>query len=172
VVDVGDALCVRTSGFFSWLIRCGAWLQRKPSSVDHVAIVSRVDPDGTVWVVEAWSTTGVREHNAADYLASPYTVTNAKQPKTPQQRGQIATMAESLLHRGYDWLGIVGDAAQVFRLPDPFVRQWSASEPPKRFVCSSLAAWVYQAAGLVCPTEQRFTSPADWVSCIDEHGWA
>ena len=171
MVDVGDVLCVRTTGFFSWLIRLGARLQGKPATIDHMAIVHHVDPDGTPWVVEAWAPVGVRMINGSGYLASPWTITNAGQPKTAEQRVQVASVAESLVRHGYDFAAIAQDAMALFHIRDPLIRAWLPDKTPARFVCSSLAAWCYMLADLDEPNGGRFIAPADWVALIDARNW-
>lgn len=170
-VDVGDILCVRTTGPFSWLIRFAAKLRRLPSTIDHVAIVTRIDPDGTPWTVEAWAPNGVREHYAADYVASSWTIANVGQPKDAVQRAKVAAVASLFLEHGYDFAAILADAANVFNIKDPWLKQWSESNPPNRVVCSSLAAWVYQQAGLACPNAGREVTPAEWAQLIDANHW-
>jgi hypothetical protein len=171
MVDVGDILCVRTTGFFSWLIRFAARLRRKPATIDHVAIVHHLDTDGTPWVVEAWAPHGVRMINGSGYIASPWTITNVGQPKTATQRAQIAAVAESLLNRGYDFAAIAQDAMAVFGIRDPLIEGWLPSKTPARFVCSSLAGWCYMLADLDEPEGGRFIEPADWAALVTANDW-
>lgn len=171
MVDVGDVLCVRTTGPFSWLIRLAARIQRKPATIDHVAIVHHIDADGTPWVVEAWAPQGVRLTNGTAYQASPSTITNVGQPKTAAQRAQVAEIAASLLRHGYDFAAIAQDAMAIFKIRDPLIEGWLPSKTPARFVCSSLAGWCYMLADLDEPDGGRFIAPADWAALILAHGW-
>lgn len=162
-VRTGDVIVVRSVGPLAWLIRLGAWIQRKPHNQDHVAIV--IDDAGTV--VEA-SPFGVQLGHVADYEAK-WTISNASQPKSDSQRAEIAALAKSFLRYGYDFEAIAADASNVFDLHDPWVSDWTPDRVPHTFVCSSLAAFVYGRVGLGCPVGGRFVEPCDWTAWILEH---
>lgn len=163
MIGTGDVLCVRGTDWAARLIRLGAALLDEPNLDNHVAIVHHQDASGTWWVVEG-RPGGVGWADAASYLKSPWTVNNGAQPKTDAQREQIAQVAEGLLGTPYDWVGIVGDAMAAIHAPDFWAQNWQNQGPPGHFVCSSLAAWVYEYVGLARPTvhEPRLTTPADW----------
>jgi hypothetical protein len=172
----GDVVLVRTEGLAGLLIRLGASLLDRPNVHNHVAIVHHRDPSGTLWGIEA-RPGGVGWIDMEGYLGDPYTTSNADQPKTPQQREQIAAVAESLLQTPYDWAAIAVDAMKAIRAD----RLWKAKsygdgEVPAQVVCSSLADYVYAKVGLASPglidgDAVRFTTPADWDLFIDTKGW-
>lgn len=167
-VDVGDVLVVRLGGIFGWLIRFAARLRGRPHGNNHIAVVHHLDADGTPWVVEG-EPEGVRMASGAAYLTSKSSVANVGQPKTPEQRQQIAALAESFLHCPYDWAAISADATNAFDIHDPFVPEWTADTVPARVVCSSLATYIYTKLGLDAPSEGRLTTPGDWEAFIRAH---
>lgn len=163
MIGIGDVLCTRGTDWAARLIRLGAALLDEPNLDNHVAIVHHQDASGTWWAVEG-RPGGVGWADAANYLKSPWTVNNAEQGKTEQQRTQIAQVAAGVLGTPYDWAGIVADAMAAIHAPDFWAQNWEGHGPPGHFVCSSLAAWVYGNVGLAHPTfhEPRLTTPADW----------
>lgn len=171
-IDVGDVLLIRNpSNFFSRLIRLGSALRDRSNRVNHVAIVHHVDPTGTVWAIEG-RPGGVGWVNANLYLANRRTVTNAAQPKTPEQRYAVGVAAEAMVGTPYDWPGIARDAMQALGLEQlwPLHRGWK--QPPEQVVCSSLAAWVYDQVDLGRPPgEAREVTPGDWDDYLQAEGW-
>lgn len=173
MIDVGDVLVVRGTDWAARLIRLGSALLDEPNLDNHVAIVHHQDANGLWWTIEG-RPGGVGWAAAQEYLTSPYTTNNVAQPKTAAQRDQIATVARGMLGTPYDWTGIVADAMGDVGVQDLWAQDWHGQGPPAHVVCSSLAAWVYQKAGLDVPTthEARLTTPADWERFILEHRYA
>lgn len=173
MVDVGDLLLTRGAGWAARLIRLGAALLDEPNLDNHVAIVHHRDDAGVWWAIEG-RPGGVGWADTGHYLASPYTTNNILQPKTPNQRNQIATVAQGMLATPYDWDGIVKDAMDAIHAQDIWTQNWNGQGPPAHVVCSSLAAYIYQQVKLDIPTvhEPRFTTPADWDQFILLHGYA
>jgi hypothetical protein len=169
----GDLLATRTKGGFgSLMIRLGAALRDEPNLANHIAVVHHADAAGTTWCIEG-RPGGVGWRNAADYLRSRWTMCNAAQPKTPAQRGQVAGGSVKLLGTAYDWQAIAHDAGSVFGLDHAWQLRWGpAGQVPGHVVCSSLAAWLYQQAGLACPPGDREVAPADWLALWIERGWS
>jgi hypothetical protein len=172
MIGIGDVLCVRGTDWAARLIRLGAALLDEPNLDNHVAIVHHQDASGTWWAVEG-RPGGVGWADAANYLKSPWTVNNGAQAKTDAQRTQVAHVAEGVLGAPYDWTGIVADAMEAIHAPDFWAQNWEGQGPPAHFVCSSLAAWVYENVGLARPTfhEPRLTTPADWDQFIVTGGY-
>lgn len=165
-VGVGDVVVVQLRGFGAWLIRVGAWLKGKPTHSNHVAIVVS-DSD----VVEAWPG-GVRRSSIGSYLSMRWTLVNDLEPKTAQQRADIASLAISFLKTPYDWDAIAEDTTNALSIQDPLIRDWKENgPPPKSFVCSSLAAYIYGKVGLQAPYGGRFVTPADWAELIQVSNW-
>ena len=164
--DIGDVLAVRLTGAFARLIRLGAALRDQPNLVSHIAIVHHRDTSGALWVIEAWPG-GVGYRIADHYLADRWTISNAAQAKTTTQRELIAQVAGGLLGTPYDWAGIAQDAMIAIGAQEKW--NWRRpGGPPAHVVCSSLAAWVYDKAGLAHPMVHtvRNTTPADWEQFI------
>lgn len=163
-IRTGDVIVVRTPGWGALLIRFGAWLHKKPSSIDHVAVV--VDDKGTVIEAEP---NGVRLGTVASYDGK-YLISNPSQPKSDEQRANVAKLAMQYLGDHYDWEAIAEDAAAELGIHHwVFFKTWVKAVVPKSFVCSSLAAYIYALAGLESPTEGRWTTPADWAAFIHDN---
>src|SRR2546423_7674753 len=172
-VNIGDILATRGDGLGSQAIRLGAALEDEPNTINHIAIVHHKDAAGNLWCIEG-RPGGVGWKTAKGYLESPYTVTNVGQSKTQLQRDWIVTKSTTMLGTAYDWAAIATDASIALLHRNPL---WGTKdfgdEPPAHVVCSSFAVWLYHHAGLLFPDQhgERWTTPADWVKFIIEHGW-
>jgi hypothetical protein len=172
----GDLVVVRTPGFFAWIIRLGQMLQGKPDLRNHVAMLHHT-VNGVNWYLEGrpgglgWKAFKVTDDA---YLNSPWTVTNAAQPKTDGQREAVCAAMRRLFGAPYDWGAIDADAASALRLPDWWAKWGSSSVMPGHVVCSSSAAWAYPQGGLAAPEVDggRMTEPADWDEFIMERAWS
>ena len=120
-VAVGDVLAVRTGGWAAWLINLGAALRGRPAMNSHCALVHHRDSTGQWWGLEG-KPGGVGWTTLDRYLASPFTVNNVGQPKTEQQRYDVAVAAEALLATPYDWVGIARDGLKAIGAPLLLVR--------------------------------------------------
>lgn len=170
-VRPGDVLVTRSRSRPGWLIRVASALRDHPNLSNHVAVVHHADPAGTLWVIEG-RPGGVGWRDAAAYLASRWTLTNAAQPKTDAQRARVCATMAALLGTEYDWQAIVADGAAAlgWALPgwDP---SWRGTVPG-HLVCSSAAAYAYAKAGLPCADGQRGCTPGDWDEFILAAAWA
>jgi hypothetical protein len=170
--NVGDVWAVRTGGIGGWIIRLGERLAGKPDLDNHVVVVHHQDPAGTVWGVEG-RPGGVGWADLTKYAQNRATVTNVLQPKTNEQRIQIAQIMRQMLGTPYDWAGIAADAANDLSLPDLFAQNWHGQGTPGHVVCSSLAAWAYARVGLPHPHcgGERYCQPDDWTVWNRAEGW-
>lgn len=176
-VSPGDVVLVRiTEG--SWLsrvssklIRLGGALHDQPSAWNHVIIASHVDATGVFWGAEG-RPGGVGWTDMAPWLADHYTISNADQPKTSEQRTAIVAGAAGMVDRKlpYDWPAIAVDLAEVIRPLWMPSGKWGKGSPG-HVVCSSAADWLYERVGLASPQPDRFCTPADWADFILSHGW-
>ncbi|MGH3628139.1 MAG: hypothetical protein ACRDRL_11965 [Sciscionella sp.] len=173
MIGIGDVLVTRGSGWADRLIRLGAALEDEPDIDNHVAIVHHQDKAGTWWAIEG-RPGGVGWVDAHSYLASSATTNNVGEPKTGEQRQMIATGAEGMLGVAYDWSAIITDGLMVTHLNEVWTQNWNGQGPPAHVVCSSLAAYLYERAGLDRPTihEPRYTTPGDWEQFIIQHNYA
>ena len=168
-----DLVIVRTPGIPAWVIRFGEMLQGKPDLRNHVAMFHHT-ANNVNWYLEGrpgglgWRPFPV---NADGYLGSAWTVTNAAQPRTTAQRDAICASMRSLLHAPYDWAAIEADAASALHMPDLW-DNWDG-KMPGHVVCSSSAAWAYDANGAAAPLVGggRLTEPADWDAFIAARAW-
>ncbi len=167
-VRPGDVLVIAGTSGTSKLIEAGAVLEGEPAA-SHVAVFHHPG-----WVIEG-RPGGVGWADATGYLRDPRTVTNAVQPKTGPQREQVCGLAVKLLGTPYDWAGgIAEDAMKALHLPE----LWASKDPatglvPGHVVCSSLAAWVYDRAGLAAPLthDWQHVTPGDWAEFIIRAAW-
>lgn len=165
-IQPGDVLAVRTSGWPAVMIRLGAALAGKPNISNHVAIAHHWDAAGTLWAIEG-RPGGVGWRDAADYLASPWTLSNVAQVKTDAQREVVIKTAVALLGTPYDWAAIVGDGLDDLHLWNPV-----AGAVHGEVACSSLAAYAYDKALLARPGgAERRVQPAGWTGFMLTRGW-
>jgi hypothetical protein len=170
----GDLLATHSSsGWGSFMIRLGAAFRNQPNLANHIAIVMHTDKSGTLWCLEG-RPGGVGWKDATEYMNSKYTLCNRVQPKTPQQRRIVTDGAKAMIGTAYDWEAIVADAGGALgqALDKVWELKWGKTGVPGQVVCSSLADYLYQKAGLVNPAKEREVSPADWVQLWIEKGWA
>ena len=169
---VGDVWAVRTGGWGARLIRIGEHLAGKPDLDNHIVVVHHQDPNGVVWGVEG-RPGGVGWADLTKYQRDPATVTNALQPKSNEQRIQVAQIIVQMLGTPYDWAGIAVDAARDLRIPDLFAENWHGQGTPGHVVCSSLAAWAYGKVGLPHPDPkgERYCQPDDWTLWNRKQAW-
>ena len=173
-IGPGDVLAVRGAGLSARLIRFGAALLDRPNTVNHVAIVSHLDSNHRWQAIEA-RPGGVGWRDATHYLASPWTVSNADQPKSLEQLNAIVDAAKAMLGTPYDWAGIGLDAMHAIHAPEMYEHATIIGAPsPHHVVCSSLAAWVYEQVGLAGPAgaSWRTVTPGDWARYITLKLWA
>jgi hypothetical protein len=168
-VQPGDVLVIRTGGLAAAMIRLGAALAGRPNLSNHVAVVHHTDAHGTVWVVEG-RPGGAGWRDAGSYLASPWTLANTAQPKTPAQRETVRKIMEAMLGTAYDWDAIVADAGVDLHMDRAWLPDWHGTVPG-HVVCSSLAAYAYGKAGLPCPPGGRTCQPSDWSAWILTRAW-
>jgi hypothetical protein len=168
-VKPGDVLAVQTSGLAAYAIRTVAALRGKPDLSNHIAVVHHTDKQGTVWCIEG-RPGGVGWRDARDYLDSRWTMTNNAQPKTAQQRSDVCEAMEAMLGTPYDWAAIVADGAADLHLDAAWLPV--NGTVPGHVVCSSVACYAYDKAGLPRPPgAARTDQPADWDMWIITRGW-
>lgn len=173
-VDVGDVLAVRTGGWASALIRFGEHLRGLPDGDNHVIVADHQDQAGVWWGVEG-RPGGVGWADLRPYLNSRWTVSNADQPRTRRQRHAVAAAATQILGDPYDWGAIFADAMTDIGIPDLFCQDWHGRGDHGHVVCSTVAAWAHDRAGIPRPDRAqggRFVQPADWTRFDLEKGWA
>lgn len=182
-VKPGDVLLVRNKGTAAgtrlarWAIQLGAWLERRPTTWTHVIVADHVDAAGVRWGLEG-RPGGVGWVDMAPYLADPVTLTNRSQVKGEGQRVLITSAMAPLVGKaGYDWAAIGADAAIALASAAhvaPLWRQVDKWGPgvPGHVVCSALADYAYEVAGLESPALDRFATPADWAALIERNHWS
>lgn len=173
-LGVGDLLLTRGSSDAAEAIRAGAELEGfdpLATSINHVAFVHHVDEAGILWLLEG-RPGGVGWKDAESYLTSPHTITNARQPKTLEQRTALRDLSIGLLGTPYDWAAIVADGMRAISHTDLWASKQWGPEAPAHVVCSSYADWLYERVGLLSPRPDRTCTPADWAQLFVEQGWA
>jgi len=156
-----DILCTRSASLPGELIRIGEELSGKVGMDNHVAVMHHWDGD-VPWGLEG-RPGGVGWRDLRPYIASPYTINNCLQPdRTPGQRMKVAARAQAMLATAYDWMSIADDALRAFGMADLWAKDWHG-QAPGHVVCSSLAAYLYEAEGWARPeVAGRDTEPGDW----------
>lgn len=180
-VGPGDVLAVLASdNLFSRMVRFAARLSRKPDLVDHVVVVTHQDTQGR-WIGIEGKPGGVGICDVTQYLNDSRSRSNHLQPR-PNDSGQLQTFLASCqksLGIPYDYVAVVGDAADAFGLHDlsdtiDHLWRWPTDGPlPGHVVCSSLAAELYRAVGWAHPAlgDERVCAPGDWWQWSDEQSW-
>lgn len=163
----GDVLAIQSEA--SWFMRLIQAAER--SQFSHTAIVSHTDDAGVLWCIEG-RPGGIGWVRAERYRGR--SLSNALQPKTADQRVQVAREARALLGTPYDWqmyADVVRDRLRKLwgRARQP---QWAAGKDPDVLVCSSFADFVYERVGLTSPEADRYCTPADWASLWLRQDWA
>lgn len=165
----GDVLCVDTGSFWGRWIKLGGWLSRTGGHCDHVVVVHHEDLAGNLWGVEGRpGGVGWVELRRCTYrLVS----SNARQPKTPDQRAAVCGIVKGLLQVPYDWSAIVVDAMRALTVARLWnTREWGP-QTPGQVVCSSLADWAYERLGLASPQDDRWVTPDGWNHFNRTEGW-
>lgn len=177
-IQPGDVLATRSTGRWVKFIRFGAAVRElvtsdpEPNLDNHIAVVHHQDVHGTWWCLEG-RPGGVGWRDATAYLRSPWTVSNAAQPKTTLARQTVCGTMLALVGTQYDWEAIAADAGGAFGLDRVWRPTWHG-QVPGHVVCSSAAAYAYTKAGLPRPDEGsdgREVSPADWLAFMISNRW-
>lgn len=170
ILKPGDILAVRTPGFAGKLIRIGEELQGKAGLDNHIAVMHHW-LDGVPWGLEG-RPGGVGWVDLRGYLRSAFTVNNCLQPgRSDESRAIVASLAEHMIGKAYDWEAIADDTLRAFRMHDLFAGTFRGVVPG-HVVCSSFSAFLYERAGWERPpAADRDTEPSDWCMWAMEHGW-
>lgn len=170
-VQPGDVILARTGGLAGTMIRLGAALRGRPDLVNHAAVAHHTDAHGVLWLIEG-RPGGVGWRDARAYLGSPWTITNRTQPKTGAQRAAVCKTMEAMLGTPYSWAQIAEDAGLAFGLKDIWAER-AGGKPPGEIVCSSLAAYAYDKAGLSAPAPADYAhvTPGDWTAWLIQNRW-
>jgi hypothetical protein len=168
----GDILLTRTGKWWSLLIRLGASLKDRPNVWNHAIVAHHRDKAGTFWGLEGRAG-GVGWVDLTPVLRDEYTIGNLMQPKTGEQRQKICDAALAAIGTGYDWPAIARVAADAIQ---PLWKlkggTWGKGRTvPGALICSALADWAYEMAGLSSPRADRWCTPADWADFILTEGW-
>jgi hypothetical protein len=179
-IDVGDVLVTREKGWpWSDLIRLGEAFAHTPALCNHVIIAHHMDEQGTFWGIEG-RPGGVGWRDLSEPLGWPLTNANNAQPKTREQRLEIAVCCEALLGTPYDWAGIAEDTRNALtgfwggHWAPQIAGEWSDGQTPAHVVCSSLADFAYEKVGLLNPggtRRTRMTTPGDWDKFCIKQEW-
>jgi hypothetical protein len=176
MITPGDVLVTRESGWpWADLIRLGAAISGQPALCNHVIIAHHVDDHGVLWGIEG-RPGGVGWRDLREPMGWPTTNANNQQTKTSGQRATVCAVIETVLGTPYDWAGIAEDTREALsRFWSPqLTGEWSDHQTPGHVVCSSLADWAYEKAGLANPggdKRTRFTTPGQWDRFMIKKEW-
>ena len=172
-MNIGDVLVVRSNGAAGFLIRLGAALRNKPNLGNHIAVMHHTDDKGIPWGLEG-KPGGVGWVDLRNYSNSRWTMCNDGQPISTAQAASVARAMGVMVGTPYDWQAIAADAFKALHIEYLFAQDWHGKGIPGHVVCSSLAAWAYEQAGLAHPGEsghERFVAPGDWNQFILTKAW-
>lgn len=168
----GTLLACRSTGFAGRMIRLGAALRDQPNLDNHIALVHHTDRHGTTWCLEG-RPGGVGWRDARDYARSRWTVSNAGQALTSDDRHELAKDGLALIGTAYDWEAIAADGLKSFGIPlDLAWAPGPGGSVNGHVVCSSYAAYLYGRRNLARPEGDRLVTPADWVDLWTIRGFA
>lgn len=170
----GDVLVIQSSIFgVKWLIKLqailsGGWKYRQAG---HVVIVDHTDSENRVWGIEARAD-GIGWLDLSKFSGKWYVVNN-EQPRTTEVDTRLVTIAREMLGKPYDYMSYLDIALQTLGISDKWT-DFKGNDIPPHFICSALADYVYEKAGLPNPGSfeiTRFTTPWQWFRFIDKKQW-
>ena len=182
-VHPGDVLLVEIKGknpltrIAGRLIKLGARLTRQTHRWNHVIVASHIDDAGIYWGVQGQPGV-VGWVDLRPYLKGDAYLANEEQPKTEEQRKTILDALTPLVGKAsYDWTAIAVSAGVAAGAASSITSLWRWSgqwgkEVPGALICSALADYGYERAGLATPKSDRYCTPADWATFIERRGWA
>jgi hypothetical protein len=174
ILKPGDVVVVEMG---IWIIRVLIWIQAlfsgnfKYRQNGHVIVVSHTDDAGRLWGIEGrpggigWADLTKRN--------GKYGISTAEQPKTNEQRALIVSTMEQLLGTRYDYEAYLDIAFRTIGITTTW-KDYQGEDVPVQFICSAVADWVYEQAGLANPGKDeitRYTTPAQWGKFIDNKEW-
>jgi hypothetical protein len=172
-VEPGDVLTIPGAGWVGVLIR---WQYRLTggtsafSNYGHVVIAKGRDEQNRYWGIQA-SPNGVGWVNMAKYDGKPIVV-NSEQPKTLAARKTVIEAMPQLIGSHYDYTAYVIFALETIGITPEWTDTESGKVIPPHFVCSALAASLYDDAGLPRPPGlMRLIRPGDWAKWTSLKGW-
>lgn len=157
----GSYGCVKTHGFYPWLIRAGT-----RSEYDHAFII--VDDRGGIIEAEPG---GARRSNLAEYTNYDM-IFNTVDVPSEEQRRRIVSKAETLIGTPYGWTDIARLALHDLGVNWPWLI--AAADNERAMICSQLVAVCGAAGGMdwSCGKENpAAVTPADLATRIGHpHG--
>lgn len=172
-VQPGDVLTIPGAGWVGVLIR---WQYRLTggtsafSKYGHVVIAKGRDEQKRYWGIQA-SPSGVGWVDLAKYDGKPIVV-NSEQPKPLAARTSVVEAMSQLIGSHYDYGAYVIFALETIGITPQWTDTESGKVIPPHFVCSALAASLYDDAGLPRPPGlMRLIRPGDWAKWTSLRGW-
>jgi len=144
---IGDYGCVKTHGFFGWLIRLGTF-SRWNHSVIYVGNGEVVSADPT----------GVKINKVSDYTNVAW---NQHEELDDNQRMQIANAALEAVGKPYDFFTIADLAFRILGLKVLTAGLLGRLARNHGYICSELVAECYRKGGLVIAKKDYLCTPGD-----------
>jgi len=151
----GDAVFAHTRNFYGAVIRFGQALRWwKYRSWNHMAIVSRIDDDGQVWVIqmarrcEEIKLEDVAPGGKLKFVSCPEEV----------RRAETVSYAQRRLGTKYGVMTIVSIAINL-ALPKQFVFDIHSAGT---LICSALVAKAWEHGDWDCPVDSQQITPAEF----------
>ena len=144
---IGDYGCVKTHGFFGWLIRLGTF-SRWNHSVIYVGNGEVVSADPT----------GVKINKVSDYTNVAW---NQHEELDDNQRMQIINAALEAVGKPYDFFTIADLAFRILGLKVLTAGLLGRLARNHGYICSELVAECYRKGGLVIAEKDYLCTPGD-----------
>jgi len=144
---IGDYGCVKTHGFFGWLIRLGTF-SRWNHSVIYVGNGEVVSADPT----------GVKINKVSDYTNVAW---NQHEELDDNQRMQITNAALEAVGKPYDFFTIADLAFRILGLKVLTAGLLGRLARNHGYICSELVAECYRKGGLVIAEKDYLCTPGD-----------
>ena len=144
---LGDYGCVKTNGFFGWLIRLGTF-----SRWNHVVIYV-----GNREIVSA-DPRGIKKKPVTEY---PRIAWNQHEELDDNQRMQITNAALEAVGKPYDFFTIADLAFRILGLKVLTAGLLGRLARNHGYICSELVAECYRKGGLVVAKEDYLCTPGD-----------
>jgi len=174
ILKPGDVVIVEMG---IWIIRVLIWIQAiltgkaKYRQSGHIIVVSHTDDQGRLWGIEGRP--GGVGWAQLDKRSGHWGLSNAEQPKTPEQRAKVVDTMKSLLGTHYDYGAYLVIALNTLGITSQWT-DWEGNNVPTHVICSAVADYVYEDVGLANPGGMkitRFTTPAEWAEFVDKKDW-
>jgi hypothetical protein len=149
MVAPGEFTVINTGTRTTPLVEFGEFLNGEGfARWDHACLCSRVDPDGTIWIIEA-DPSGIKEREWP-YENRPHLWSTDRVPTSPL----AAIEARKYIGQKYSWADYYALAAHRLDIPVPGLKQYIGNS--HHMICSQLVDQAELDAGVHLFTDGRW----------------